>query len=265
MIRVLVLVAVTAAVPAAFGVDSAVFTHDDWNEVLSRFVDENGRVDYAALARDRDALDSYLAAIAEAGPRSTPDRFPTRDHELAFYINAYNALVFAGVLNLGEDAETVWGGLLRGFSFFVKHKYRIDGQWINLRNLENKLIREQYGDARIHAALNCASTGCPRRPAMALEPGELDRSLDASMAEFATDERNVRIKTETRTVYLSKIFEWFRGDFVADEREAGNPDPTLIDYINRFRGDAPPVPRNFKIRFLEYDRSLYGAPATVSR
>ena len=47
------------------------FDHQDWSAVLSRFVDERGRVDYEALARDRENLDRYLTQIAEIGPQIT--------------------------------------------------------------------------------------------------------------------------------------------------------------------------------------------------
>jgi hypothetical protein len=151
--------------------DAPVFDHQDWSAVLSRFVNERGRIDYEALARDRGGLDRYLVQIAEIGPRSMPEQFPTQAHELAYYVNAYNALVFQGVLDGELDVETVWGGLLPGYGFFVGRKFRLDGRSINLRNLENKIVRARFGDARVHAALNCASVGCPRLPTTAFEPG----------------------------------------------------------------------------------------------
>jgi hypothetical protein len=238
------------------------FDHEDWNAVLTSFVDERGRVDYEALARDRARLDRYLAQIAEIGPRSTPERFPTQGHELAYYINAYNALVFQGVLDGNVDAETVWRGLVPGYGFFVGRKFRLDGQSINLRNLENKIVRARFGDARIHAALNCASTGCPRLPTTAFEPGRLERELTTAMAEFVSNEQHVRIDDANRTVFLSKIFDWYREDFLADERETGNANPTLIDYVNRFRGDDSPIPGDYTVRFLEYDKGLNRLPHT---
>lgn len=250
--------------PAA-SADGTAFSHEDWDAVLSRFVDERGKVDYAGLARDRATLDRYLAAIAESGPRTTPDRFAGRDHELAYYINAYNACVFAGVLERGADVDTVWGSMLDGYRFFMAKKYVVDGQSINLRNLENKFVRARYGDARIHAALNCASNGCPRLPATAFEADTLDATLNEAMTEFVTDERNVRVDHDSRRVYLSKIFDWFTDDFLDDEREAGNRDPLLIDYVNRFRRDAKPVPRDYKVRFLDYDRSLNRATSGAAK
>jgi hypothetical protein len=260
--RIIATIVLTTFVAAPVGASEggAVFAHDDWDAVLAAFVDDRGLVDYAGLARDRDALDRYLAAIAEVGPESTPERFPTRDHELTYYINAYNALVFAGVLGLGDDAETVWGGLIDGYPFFVGAKYRIDGRKINLRNLENKVVRARYGDARIHAALNCASLGCPRLPDTAFRPGTLDATLDAAMTEFVSDPRHVRVDDDAKVVHLSKIFDWFRDDFLDDEREVGNDDPSLIDYVNRFRGDAPAVPRDYDVKILKYDEGLNRAP-----
>jgi len=240
--------------------DAATSDHQAWNAVLSRFVDERGRVDYEALARDRAALDRYLAHIAEIGPRSTPEQFPTQSHELAYYVNAYNALVFQGVLDGHVDADTVWGGLATGYGFFVGRKFRLDGRSINLRQLENKLVRARFGDARVHAALNCASVGCPRLPPTAFEPGRLERELNSAMAEFVSSEQNVRVDDANRTVFLSKIFDWYREDFLEDEREAGNAKPNLIDYVNRFRGDASPIPRDYTVRFVEYDKSLNRQP-----
>jgi hypothetical protein len=245
---------------AAQAGDTPAFDHQNWNEVLSRFVDEQGRVDYEALARDRAALDRYLAQIAETGPRSTPERFPTQADELAYYVNAYNALVFQGVLDGDLDAETVWRGLIPGYGFFVGRKFQLDGRSINLRKLENKIVRARFGDARVHAALNCASVACPRLPTTAFEPGRLERELNAAMAEFVSNEQNVRVDDANRTVFLSKIFDWYREDFLADEREAGNPEPTLIDYVNRFRGGAPPIPGDYTVRFLEYDKRLNRLP-----
>ena len=151
-------------------------------------------------------------------------------------------------------------GLIPGYGFFVGRKFRLDGRSINLRNLENKIVRARYGDARAHAALNCASVGCPRLPTTAFEPGRLERELDSAMAEFVASEQNVRIDEAKRTVFLSKIFDWYREDFLADEREAGNAKPNLIDYVNRFRGEAPPIPREYKVRFLEYDKRLNRLP-----
>jgi hypothetical protein len=213
-------------------------------------------VDYGALAEDRTSLDRYLAQIAEIGPETEPERFPGKEHRLAYYLNAYNALVFEGVLRGYPDDGVVWAGPVPGQRFFDEQKFRLDGRSVSLNQIEHQLVRANFGDARVHAALNCASLGCPRLPREPFEAERLDRQLDDAMVEFVSDHRFLRVDAGARTVFLSKIFEWFEEDFLADEREAGNDDPKLIDYVNRFRREVPDVPRAYTVRFSDYDKRL---------
>ena len=55
------------------------FSHEEWTQVLSRFVDERGFVDYHALAEQRQVLDSYVAKIASTSPQTHPELFATRE------------------------------------------------------------------------------------------------------------------------------------------------------------------------------------------
>ncbi len=233
------------------------FSHEDWTAVLSLFVDERGLVDYAGLARDRGAFDRYIAAVETVSPLTDPKQFPDRDHELAYYINAYNAMVFKGVLDRGPEDESVWrGGLVSGYAFFVGMKITVGGRRSNLKKLEDKTIRAGYQDPRVHAALNCASLSCPRLPRSAFDPERLDEQFDRAMREFVSDERHVRIDEARRVVRLSKIFDWFTKDFIDYETRAGNPDPNLIDFINRYRPTESRIPRDYRIKFLPYDKDI---------
>ena len=73
------------------------FDHSAWDSLLQTYVDDQGRVAYRSLAaRDTPTLDAYLAAVAIADTTTM-----TEQEALAFYINAYNALVFKGVLDGG--------------------------------------------------------------------------------------------------------------------------------------------------------------------
>ncbi len=234
-------------------------SHADWSQVLSRYVDDQGLVDYEALAKDDAALDRYVELLGRVSPETHPELFPSRDHELAYYINAYNALVFSGVLESGTD-KSVWGGLVPGLKFFVSRKYTVGGEKWNLRNLENKVIREEYQDPRIHAALNCASRGCPILPQVAFEAGQLDGQLDVAMRRFVAEERNVQVDDGQQTVRISKIFDWFKEDFVDYEKQQGNDDADVIDYINRYRESDAQIPDGYKVTILEYDKSLNRQP-----
>jgi hypothetical protein len=233
------------------------FPYDDWNKVLGKFVDVRGYVNYDALAKDRADLDRFLAAIERTSPRSSPELFPAKNDQLAYWLNAYNAQVFKGVLARGPEKESVWkGGLISGYSFFVGMDIVLGGEKLNLKKLEDKTVREGFKDPRVHAALNCASKSCPRLPQVAFDPEKLDEQLDEGMRGFVAEARNVMIDDVAKTVTLSKIFDWFSGDFTGYEKAHGNPDGTQADYANRYRGALPKIPKGYAMKFFEYDKSV---------
>jgi hypothetical protein len=236
------------------------FPYGDWRRVLGQVVDKDGLVDYASLARDTQTLDRVIAAIEAVSPRSHPNRFESPDHELAYYINAYNALVFRGVLDKGPDIATVWGKTGSGLGFFVRRRFTVGGERTNLKRFEDVWVRERFHDPRIHAALNCASVGCPRLPRAPFSPDALDAELDAAMAEFVSSPENVVVDDADRVVILSKIFDWFRSDFLDFEAEQGVEEPALIDYVNRYRESERPIPSDYRVQFDTYDKRLNRQP-----
>jgi len=253
----LLLLAILLSSAPGATVTASRFSHDDWTNVLFRFVDEHGLVDYQALAQDRVILDRYLSAVRSVSPKSQPELFPAPADQLAYYLNAYNALVFDGVLMRGPEEESVWkGGLISGYRFFVAMKVIVGGEKTNLKKLEDKMIRRQFQDPRVHAALNCASISCPRLPRKAFDPEHVDDELDAAMREFVGNEKNVRVDHASQVVYLSRIFSWFAEDFLTDEKGRGNERPSLIDYVNRYRSPEARISEKFKVRFLEYDKGI---------
>ena len=237
---------------ASPGSASEGFSHDDWTTVLQRFVDPRGLVDYAGLARDPRIFERYVGSIEQAGPDTDPGRFPTPDHALAYYLNAYNALVFQGVLRRGPQTESVWSGLISGYAFFVRMEITVEGKRTSLKALEDG-IRTRFKDPRIHAALNCASLGCPRLPRRAFEAEGLSGQLDAAMTEFVNDERNCSIDRARRTVTLSKIFDWYADDFIGQRKDR---DGALIDYVNRYRPRDARIPPAYTVKFAKYDKRI---------
>jgi len=234
--------------------EEVTFSHGDWASVLQASVDEQGLVDYQQVAAHRKRLDRYLHDIAETSPRTSSELFPSRAHELAFYLNAYNALVFEGVLELGSEATTVWGKSGSGFAFFVRQKFSLGGERLSLKGLEDDIIRRGFQDPRIHAALNCASLGCPRLPREPFEGPTLDEALDSAMREFVADPRHVRM--EGGSIGVSKIFDWFKKDFLAAQEGRGSEDARLIAFINRYRAAEAQLPADAPLTFLPYDKGL---------
>ncbi len=216
----------------------AEFSHAGFDRVLDQFVDERGRVDYAALARDTRPIDAYYAQLAAASPDSHPDLFPTEDSKLAYWINAYNASVIVTVLyhypieSVKDVRSDALFFLPRLAGFFYLQRIELGGAKMNLYALENDLIRKRFADPRIHFALNCASLGCPILPRHAFHPASLRAELDAETTKFIGEGRNVDVDAVEQKIRLSAIFEWYERDFTA-WMEQNHPDrpATLIGYI----------------------------------
>ncbi len=208
-----------------------------WTALLERHVRDGG-VDYDGLLADREELRRIAATFAGVGPRTRPELFADQASRFAFHINAYNALTLLGVVEHLPIAsiQDVHGRIepAPGFGFFWALRFRLDGRGINLYDLENKVLRPVYADARVHAAINCASRSCPTLQPRAFLPATLGAQLDAATAGFVGDDRHVRCGDGV--VHLSSIFQWFRGDFEAHAERLGRPADVLA-FVEEFTED----------------------------
>jgi hypothetical protein len=245
----------------------APFSHAGFAPVLSRFVDEQGQVDYAGLRAEPRALDRYYYRVARYSPDSNPELFPTEAARLAYWINGYNAAVLSAVVRR-DSLDSVldvrppfpFFFLPRQTGFFVFQRVRLGGKSSNLWSVETR-IRKQYKDPRIHFALNCASRGCPRLPQTPFQATELDAQLDREARAFVAEPRNVRIDEAERVVYLSSIFDWYRSDFLEWLAEhSPGATPTLLAYVTRYataeQASALGRAADYEVRFVPYDWGL---------
>ncbi len=274
LVPLLVLEACTAIEPARVALPSLErrdeIAHADLDEVHRLYVDERGRVDYPALKRNPGRLERYYLWLANESPDNTPWRFPTREDELAYWINAYNASVLVAVVRrypLGSvthvRAPLPLHALNDKIGFFYLQHFVLGGETVNLYSLENSILRERYRDPRIHFAINCASAGCPRLPREAFTARRLDQQLDRETQRFFDDPRNLRFDHDLGTVYLSPILDWYAADFIqwlAEEHPERPAD--LLSYVSLY---APPEHRaallrarteGYEIVFPPYDWAL---------
>ena len=222
-----------------------------WASVLSRFVDEKGRIDFAGMAKDRHDLDVYVAWIAKVSPTTRPQLFPTPESRLAYYINAYNALAIQGILE-GLSPSSLLGRA----RYFKLKEWPLNGQTITLYDLEHKILRP-LGEPRIHFAIICASKSCPFLRSQAYTAAQLDGQLDEQARQFVNDPFRNRFDKTSRTASLSEIFKWFDEDF---RGPAGSPQK----YIARYVADAEVAQGlgsdAYKVEWIDYDWSLNGTP-----
>ena len=238
---------------------SAPFDHSLWDRLLKTYVSESGEVDYAALKADRVDLDEYVRQLGESSPANQPEQFPNRAARLAYWLNAYNALVVRGVVDNYPARSVRHLGYLYGF--FRRKDYIAGGTRLSLKYIEDKIIRRQYGDPRIHFGLVCASISCPLLPREAFTHGRLDEQLESLAHQFINDQQNVTIRAGSREVWLNKIFDWYKKDF-EEPKQPGRRKQSLLDYVRRYlHEDKRKVldgVKKPKIKYYPYNWDLNG-------
>ena len=231
-----------------------------WSQVLQQHVSENGRVSYETIQDDHRFL-KVVEYIGRCSPLSMPDEFPTDASKLSFWINAYNILTLWGVVscNLQQSVHDLqvsnWLRINQGQDFFVALRFMVGGTWMNLYDLENTIIRG-FADGRIHAAINCASNGCPILSQQPYIADKLDDMLTDSMTFMVNSTQHLFVSRDQRTVYASQIFKWYLKDFGARRKQ------DLFDYWLQFSDDSlsndlQEAQRSlYEIQWMDYDWGL---------
>ena len=246
----LTLLTACSTVPRAFNPQDPIapkdFSHQIFHDVLRAHA-ERGVVDYPAIAAD-PGFEGYLQQL----DRIDPSSFPTRQDRLVFWINAYNAFAIKGILD-GYSPLTLFGR----YRYFIGRAYRVGGQSVTLYDLEREVLIPEFREPRIHFAIVCASSSCPRLQSWAYAADKLEEQLEQSAREFINDPTRNRFDRERKIAHLSMIFKWFEQDFVA---QSGS----LLNYVKDYVAD-PDLARElestrYTVQFLEYDWRLNGPP-----
>ena len=203
-----------------------------------------------------------------------PGVLSSREEQLAFWINLYNALIIDAVIQFGvkQSVHDVRG-------FFWRAAYSVGKLRFNANDIEFGILRANAShpaipgahcasddprlcfslfqrDPRIHFALNCASKSCP--PIGVYDAEKIDQQLETASRSFING-GGAEIDRVHRVVRLSKIFQWYAPDFGAAWLAIGNRTP-LLGFVAKYV--ATEEDREFmlrggvKVRFQRYDWSL---------
>ena len=243
MKRILAAIALVATGAAA----GAFAEEDAWGKILAARVTPLGEVAYRALAReDAQRLSAYLDSLSATNVSSFD-----HDHAVAFWLNAYHAMVVAAVTH-GERPDTLSSRakMYHWFGHTIAGSRRtLDGIWAILN-------RYASADPRIHLAICNGTRGGPRQIREPYDADRLDAQLAAATRRFLDDPEKSRIDDSGR-IGVSRVFEWYRSDF---DREAGSLLAFLRSYATRMDlvralGAESPV-----ITYGPFDWSLDAAP-----
>lgn len=215
----------------------------------------NGGVDYKALEADRAELDNYVARLGTV-TEAAFSKWP-RAEQVAFLINAYNAIVLQQVIDdypikrsahpaaLIRPANSVW----QIAGFFADLKHRLLGRDLTLDQIEHEWLRAKLKEPRIHFALVCAARSCPPLRAEAYRADKLDQQLDDQARIFLNDRERNRFANQSAE--LSEIFKWFGEDFGGEQG--------LRTFLGRYL-NADLAKRvstsGYRIRYVDYDWTL---------
>lgn len=220
-------------------------TESSYSALLGKYVTPKG-VRYAAWKANSGDLET-LNGITQKFASTNPAKW-SRNEQLAFYINAYNAWTIHNVLAAYpiksiRDVYPIFG-------FFSRKTITVSGEEMSLNHLEKDIIIAKFHEPRIHAAINCASRSCPPLLNEAYNAGKLDAQLDASFSRFVNQNPlGVAWKKGSDSAAISSIFKWYAADF--------QPKGGAVAFINSFRKDK--LPANVKTTFQDYDWNLNDA------
>lgn len=243
--------------------------HAPWTDLLAKHVHWiNGgvasQVDYAGLQQDQKQLEAYLEQLS--GVYLSDFTRWGKPEQLAFLINAYNAFTVQLILteypdlqsikDLGSFFSSPWGK--RFFSLLGTHR--------SLDEIEHRMIRAPgaFDDPRIHAAVVCASVGCPGLRDEAFVAERLEDQLEDSLKRFLADRSRNRYNAGNDRLEVSRIFDWYEEDFTSGFRGHTTHAAFLGDYAELLADDENVRQRiaagQVEIDFLEYDWALNDLP-----
>jgi len=227
-------------------------SHATWDALLKRYVDQNGNVAYAQWKKspqDMQALDAYLASLSTASPRGRA----SREAQLAFWINAYNAVTLRGILReYPTSSIRNHTAKVLGYNIWDDLLLIVGGNKYSLNQMEHEILRKM-GEPRIHFAVVCASRSCPRLLNEAYVPQKLDDQLTTNARVFFANPGNFRYDPARRQFGLSSILKWYGGDFGADQ---GSQLRAIAPYLPTREAYDAAVKGAGSVSYLEYDWGL---------
>jgi len=173
-------------------------------------------VHYAKVSKeDQDKLANYLKELARI-----PISQYNRKEQLAYWINLYNALTIQLILTHWPVTSITKLHLSPGFFSFGPWDAKlitIEGQDIALNDIEHRILRPIWQDARIHYTLNCASMSCPQLQGQVFTGKTVELLMNQAAKEYVNSPQGVTVTDQE--LLLSQIYQWYQTDFGADEKE----------------------------------------------
>ena len=181
----------------------------------------DGYVYYGALKSERSRLDQFVQSLDVPAAQVAAW---SKDEQLAFWINAYNALVLQTVIDkypikaLSKDFPEKSIRQIPGS--FEQLPHRVAGQTLTLDAIEKTVI-VPMGDARALLALGRGAVGSGRVRSEAYRAERLHEQLEQVVKEFVVRIACFKVDRAANTVTVSPLFGWRQDAFIASFAKSG--------------------------------------------
>lgn len=210
--------------------------HNTFTQLLTKHT-KDGKINYATLKSEQQQLKKYLNKLAEY----PPDDSWSRNEQLAYWINLYNASTINLILENYPltSIKNINNGNPWSLAFISvgDKKYTLD-------EIEKDIIHSLSNDPRVHFALNCSANSCAPIPNKAFESYSIDAQLENQTKSFINNATKVSANNE---IEISKLFMWYKDDFNVDSLG-------MIHFLNKYLDST--IDADTKIKYSEYDWNL---------
>jgi hypothetical protein len=224
----------------------------------------DGLVYYRAVKAGRGPLDRFVAAIADARLDTM-----TREQRIAFWLNAYNAIVLQTVIDhypIATVTDRFPRQSVRQIPGFGRTPHRIAGRRLTLDQLEDVEL-PPFNDPRVFLALGRGAVGSGRLRSEVYTGENLERQLTAVAFECASRDECVRIDRDADLLSISAIFSWRQREFVARYADGADAQFAARSPLERavlalvapalYTAERELLQRNrFRVEYLPFDWAL---------
>jgi hypothetical protein len=211
------------------------------DEFLKKSV-KSGLVDYSLVKNNISELNELLNLYQQI-------KLEDNNERKAMLINYYNL----GTIKLLADNYPI-SSPQEITGFFDKKILAYKGDKLSLNDLENKIIRKEYNDPRVHFVLVCGALGCPPITDFAYDANKLDEQMTQQTKLALNNDEFIRV--DAKRVLVSEIFKWYREDFLKENK-------SIIQFINKYRNT--PIDEKSSMDYYTYSWRINDIKSVVNK
>ena len=212
MLRLLVAALAAIAIAHAQETGTVGVKPATYDAILDTYV-RDGMVYYRALKVERSRFDAVVSQMGSTAVDSL-----SREEKIAFWLNAYNALVLKTVIDhypIQGLAKMYPPRSIRQIpGAFDKTPHRVAGRTLTLDQIEQAVLAE-FHDPRVYLALGRGAIGGGRLRSEAFAAPTLEAQLAEVASECVSRSQCVQIDRVDNKMAVTPIFSWREKDFTA--------------------------------------------------